>query len=190
MSKITLTFGGKKFNAVNTRKELVKFGNQWLGNARRSLTASNAKATGELYNSLPDEPRIFQDGRTFGVDITPGADYWEYVDKGVQGAKQNIFPRQSESPFKFSKFPPAGAIDRWMTTKGISPRDKRGRFVGRKSIGFLIRRAIYTRGLKPRLYITGTKERIQKKAILGIARGVSKDIANAMRDMIKDGNNT
>ena len=192
MSRITLTFGGKKFKATETTKQLTKFGNQWLGNARRSLTASDAKATGDLYNSLPDEPRIFQDGKTFGIDITPTVPYWEYVDKGVQGAKRNIFPRQNESPFRYTtKMPPAGPIDRWMNVKGVSPRDSAGRFTSRKSMQYLIRRSIYTRGLKPRLFITGTKERIEKKAVQGIGRGVSKDIANAMRQMIKDnGNNS
>ena len=190
MSKIVLRFGNIKHEAKKTEEELKRFGRQWISNARRSLTAQNAKASGELYNSFPDDPRIYQKGGTFGVDITPDVDYWEYLDKGVQGAKSSPFRRQRESPFKYTtKFPPAGAIDRWVIRKGISPRDERGRFIDRKSLTFLIRRAIYTRGIKPRLFITGTKERIQKKAILGIGRAVTKDIANALREMVKENTN-
>lgn len=191
MSKIFLKYGKRKFEAKATEKQLKAFGRQWIGNARRSLTAQGARASGELYDSFP-EPKLTQKGNMFGVDITPQVDYWEYLDKGVRGSKRSPFPRQNESPFAYTtKMPPAGALDRWAIVKGLQGiRGDDGRFIGRKSLVFLIRKAIFERGIKPRLFITGTKERIKKKGVQGVGRAITTDIANALRLMIKETDGT
>ena len=129
---------------------------------------------------------VGQNQNAFFVDITPTVYYWEFVDKGVQGASKNIFARQSESPFKFGsgKGPRGlrGAIDKWVIQKGLEgTRDAQGRFVSRKSLVFLITRAIWNRGLKPTFFISDTLKRLKPKAMKWLGAALNKDMANAIK---------
>ena len=156
----------------------------WRKNARISLRKQDKVNTGALYNSMP--VIIGEDKDAYFVDITPQVHYWEFVDKGVQGASRNIFSRQSESPFKFGsgKGPRGlrGAIDKWVVQKSIEgTRDAQGRFTPRKSLVFLISRAIYNRGLKPTFFISDTLKRLKPKAMKRLTTAIGKDVANAIK---------
>ena len=53
--------------------------------------------------------------------------------------------------------PPAGALDRWSIQKlqlRDKVRDRKGRFIPRKSLVFLIRKKIFEKGIKPSLFFT------------------------------------
>jgi len=144
--------------------------------------------TGALYNSM----KVFVGANKSAMymNMTPKVDYWEYVDKGVQGASKNIFRKQSESPFKFGsgrgKPGLRSAIDRWTVQKNISgTRDEKGRFVPRQSIVFAISRAIWHRGLKPTLFISGTWKRLRVKALKILNDAVTKDIAEVIKQSLQ-----
>jgi len=121
------------------------------------------------------------------VDITPEVYYWDFVDKGVQGARKNIYARQNESPYKFGRGDKSrgtlrGSIDKWTTQKNIKgTRDEKGRFVSRKQIVSAISLAIWRRGLKPTFFVSDTRKRIKDKALKRIATALGQDIANAIR---------
>jgi len=143
--------------------------------------------TGALYNSM--EVNVGANQYAMYVNITPQVHYWEFVDKGVQGASRNIFARQSESPFKFGsgKGPRGlrGAIDKWVVQKNLQgSRDAQGRFVPRKSMSFLISKAIYNRGLKPTFFISDTLKRLKPKAMKWLSIAVGEDVANAIRESL------
>jgi hypothetical protein len=186
--KLTIKLNGQLYPMTNTKKALEKVGKMWRKNARISLKKQDRINTGKLYDSIPVD--VFESEQEFFVDITPKVNYWQFVDKGVQGASRNIFPEQGKSPFKFGsgKGPKGlrGAIDKWVIQKGIdNTRDEKGRFIERKSLVFMISRAIYNRGLKPALFITKTKQNIQKHVAKTIAPAMGKDYANAMRKDLK-----
>lgn len=188
MSKPQIKIGGVEYPMTEVNKTLNALGRQWRKNARISLKMQGRINTGKLYDSMPVTVGEDKDG--YFVNITPQVDYWAYVDKGVQGASKNIYPKQSESPFKFGSGRGGSglraAIDRWTVQKNIEgTRDEKGRFTPRKSVVFLISRAIWNRGLKPSLFITGTRERLQKKAVAKISKALGKDIANALRLNLK-----
>lgn len=191
-SVLKIKIGKNTYSMLKTEAAMEKVGKMWRKNARISLRKQDRINTGALYDSIPVD--VFEIDNGFYVDITPQVNYWEFVDKGVQGAKRNIFPDQAKSPFKFGsgKGPRGlrGAIDKWVLQKGISgTRDEKGRFVERKSLVFLISRAIYNRGLKPALFITRTGERIKKHIVKTIAPAISSDYANAVRKELKTGKN-
>jgi len=188
MAKLQFTVGGVSYPATHTKKALEFIGKRWRKNARTSLKMQGRINTGALYNSM----KVFvgSNQHAMYVNITPDVDYWEYVDKGVQGASKNIFPKQSESPFKFGsgrgKPGLRGAIDRWTTQKNIQgTRDAQGRFVPRKSIVFAITRAVWTRGLKPSLFISGTWKRFRIKALNILAVAVGEDMAEAIKQSLQ-----
>ena len=50
--------------------------------------------------------------------------------------------------------PPPSAFDKWTIRKRIAPRDKKGRFLKRKSINFLIARSVFNHGIKQSMFFT------------------------------------
>ncbi len=184
MSKPTIEIGGVEYPMTQLKKALQKIGKIWRKNARISLRMQDKVNTGALYNSMP--VIIGEDKESYFVDITPQVHYWEFVDKGVQGASRNIFARQSKSPFKFGsgKGPRGlrGAIDKWVVQKSIEgTRDAQGRFTPRKSLVFFISNAIYNRGLKPTFFISDTLKRLKPKAMKWLGLAIGKDVANAIK---------
>lgn len=188
MAKLQFTVGGVNYPATHTKKALEFIGKRWRKNARTSLKMQDKVNTGALYNSM----KVFVGANKSAMymNMTPKVDYWEYVDKGVQGATKNIFRKQSESPFKFGsgrgKPGLRSAIDRWTVQKNISgTRDEKGRFVPRQSIVFAISRAIWHRGLKPTLFISGTWKRLRVKALKILNDAVTKDIAEVIKQSLQ-----
>lgn len=188
MAKLQFTVGGVNYPATHTKKALTFIGKRWRKNARTSLKMQGKVNTGALYNSM----KVFVGANKHAMymNMTPKVDYWEYVDKGVQGASKNIFRKQSESPFKFGsgrgKPGLRSAIDRWTVQKNISgTRDEKGRFVPRQSIVFAISRAIWHRGLKPTLFISGTWKRLRVKALKILNDAVTKDIAEVIKQSLQ-----
>ena len=184
MSKPNIVIGKQTYPMTQTTKTLEKIGKMWRKNARISLRKQDKVNTGALYDSMP--VTVGQNQFAIYVDITPTVNYWEFVDKGVQGASRNIFPRQSESPFKYGSGKGGrglrGAIDKWVLQKGLGgTRDSQGRFTPRKSLVFLITRAIWNRGLKPTFFLSGTLKRLKPKAMKWLNAALSKDMANAIK---------
>jgi len=63
--------------------------------------------------------------------------------------------KKYNTPYSYkSKMPPSKAFDKWITRKGLAPRDKSGKFTSRKSLAFLIARSVYRNGIKPSLFFT------------------------------------
>ena len=186
MSKPTIEIGGKTYPMTNLNKTLEKIGKMWRKNARISLRMQGKVNTGALYESIP--VIVGEDANEYYVNITPQVDYWEFVDKGVQGASRNIFARQSESPFKFGANKTRGlrgGIDKWVIQKGIQgTRDAQGRFTPRKSLVYAISNAIWHRGLKPSFFIMDTLKRLKPKAMQWLGLALGQDIANAIKESL------
>ena len=188
MAKPTIEIGGVVYPMTHLIEALRKIGRIWRKNARISLKMQDKVNTGKLYNSM--SVTVGEDTDGYFVNITPQVHYWEFVDKGVQGASKNIFTRQSESPFKFGsgKGPRGlrGAIDKWVVQKNLEgSRDAQGRFVPRKSMTYMISKAIYTRGLKPTFFISDTKKRLKSKILRWLGKALGQDVANALRLNLK-----
>jgi len=186
MAKPTIEIGGKTYPMTNLNKTLEKIGKMWRKNARISLRMQDKVNTGALYDSMP--VIVGEDSDGYYVNITPQVHYWEFLDKGVQGASKNIFARQSESPFKYGANKTRGlrgAIDKGVIQKGIQgTRDAQGRFTPRKSLVYAISNAIWNRGLKPTFFISDTLKRLKPKAMKWLGLAIGEDIANAIRESL------
>jgi len=138
----------------NTIQEMQKLGSNVVREGKGILKRKK-KTTSKntLYNDF--DYLVTADKKSVTLEFVFGGaeDYWAFVDEGVRGAggyKGSGRMRGQGSPFKYSsKMPPRRFIDRWIVSKPLKEaRDKSGRFIKRKSLAFLIQRAIYQRGLE------------------------------------------
>ncbi len=184
---MSVTIEGVEFPLPTLEQELYRAGVLWRKNARISLRKQGRYFTGALYKGI--DIKLLADKGEYAVELIMKEDYWQYVDLGVRGAKRSPYPKQKQSPFAYTnKMPPPGALDRWVVKRGLEGvKDKKGRFIKRKSMVFLIRRAIFTRGLKPTRFITDTGERIEnnKKLIDRIGQAYATDIATGIAKLFE-----
>tara|TARA_R100001530_G_scaffold53610_1_gene39563 strand:+ start:1669 stop:2235 length:567 start_codon:yes stop_codon:yes gene_type:complete len=144
----------------NTRKYLESFGRYIVKQARTILTKKKKNVTKDLYNSL--DFKVVETLFGYEVDFYM-ADYGAFVDKGVSGTKKqqeytDPYGQKIRSPFKFgtgsslvskAEGGMSGIMSKWVKKKGFQWRDKQtGRFMSYKSMGYLIARSIYSRGIK------------------------------------------
>lgn len=140
-----------------TVKILQRWGEDVVKDMVAFLDTIGKTNTGQLAKSLRWEVR--EDGENLIMELK-SAPYGEYVRLGVQGAGPFTKPNKApNSPFKFGTGTgrPGGlraSIDKWVITKGLPGiRDKKGRFIPRKSMVFLISRSIYRFGIRPTNFV-------------------------------------
>lgn len=138
-----------KLKKNNVEKYLRHFAETIIKKGKQILNAKGK--AGKLSESL--KYRLEATSKGYNL-IFKGADYATFVDKGVSGTKttrtfHNVFGKRERSPFKYTtKQPPASVLDKWIVKKGFGEiRDKKGRFISRKSLQFLLARSIKSKGL-------------------------------------------
>lgn len=124
---------------------LIKFARYVVQQAKSNLTRQKRNTSGDLYNSI--NYNIFYSNNKFSLSFKM-ADYGEFQDKGVKGAK-STYASAADSPYKYTnKMPPASAFSQWVVKKGLDGvRNEKGQFVKRKSLQFAIARSIYNKGI-------------------------------------------
>lgn len=131
-----------------TREALNNFGKFVIQQARTRLTKSKKNVSKKLYNSLNYNINATSDSISVVFEME---DYGKFQDLGVSGKKTKY-----NTPYSYkSKMPPAKAFSQWVVRKGLDGvRDKKGRFIKRKSMQYLIARSIYEHGIKPSMFFT------------------------------------
>ena len=186
-----ITIDGTRVPMTNSMQELGRIGKEVRRRARISLKSRGKVVTGNLYNSIRYEQSVARNEKSLDLRFSfPGADYWKFVDEGVQGALSSS--KAPRSPFRFgSGTGPSGrlrpSIDKWVVKKGIAPRGAGGRFASRKSMVFAISRSIYQTGIRPSYFFTNAYDRTLKKHNAKLEKAVGDDIANAITKLLKDG---
>lgn len=124
---------------------LTKFARYVVQQAKSNLTRQKRNSSGDLYNSLQYQLNVSPNSFSLSFKM---ADYGEYQDKGVKGAK-STYSSAAGSPYKYTnKMPPASAFSQWVVKKGLDGvRNEKGQFVKRKSLQFAIARSIYNKGI-------------------------------------------
>ena len=93
------------------------------------------------------------------------------------------------SPFKFGsgKGKKGGltkGLDSWIVRKRIAPRDKKGRFVSRDTIKFLMARSIYNQGIEPKLFFTKAWEKSLKKVPKELEKALINQVEKLFIELI------
>lgn len=136
-------------------KILKKYGDFVIKRSKENLKKGgkygDRNKSGQLAKSL--EYKINKGKVTFLSD-----DYGTFLDQGVKGA-ESTYSESSQSPFKYTdKKPPAKAFDKWSVKSGIAPRDSKGRFIKRKSLGFALANSIYKKGIRATGFFSEAQE--------------------------------
>jgi len=140
----------------NLEKFLRSYGKYIVRQARGILNKKDKNVSGDLSKSLRYQLTEESDG--FKIQFL-ARKYGKFVSKGVRGTKGtrtyiDKFGKRKRSPFKFKKQPPSQVIESWIKSRGIQGRDKKGRYMKRKSLAFLIARSIKQKGIPAASFYT------------------------------------
>jgi hypothetical protein len=163
----------------NVNDELNRFAKYVISQSRANLTRGKKNSSNKLYNSLDSNVKVSKN--SFEITFLM-EEYGVFQDKGVKGTKSNYLENKN-SPFSYKSkggknglkgMPPPKAFDKWIVRKGLKGiRNKKGQFISRKSLQFMIARSIYNNGIKPSLFFTKPFEKAFK--------GLSKDLIEAYK---------
>ena len=164
-----------------TREALEAFKKFVIQQARTRLSKNNKNISKKLYDSL--------DGI---IKVTPNAiqvqflmeEYGLYQDKGVSGTQKKY-----NTPYSYkSKMPPIKPLAEWAKTKNIRLRDEKGKYKkgNYNTIGYLIARSIYRKGIKPSLFFTKPFEQGFKKLPEELAKTFALDIDDFLAYTLKE----
>ena len=163
----------------NVKEELNRFAKYVISQSRANLTRGKKNSSKELYNSLDSNVKVSKNSfeLTFLME-----EYGVFQDKGVKGTKSN-YVENKDSPFSYKSkggknglkgMPPPKAFDKWIVRKGLKGiRDKKGQFISRKSLQFMIARSVFEKGVKASLFFTKPFEKAFK--------GLNKDLVEAYK---------
>jgi hypothetical protein len=132
-----------------TQEVLNKFAKYVIQQSRTNLTKGKKNVDKTLYNSLSFEQKQNQD--IFSLDMFM-MDYGKFQDKGVNGKNKSY-----GSIYSFrNKKPPMQPLADWAKARNIRLRDEKGRYKkgNYRTIGFILQKSIYEKGIKPSLFFT------------------------------------
>jgi len=141
-----------------TEAALEAFKNFVIQQARTRLTKSKKNVSKELYNSLKGNVKVMPNSINVDFEME---DYGLFQDKGVSGKEKKY-----NTPYSYTtKMPPVKPLADWAKKKSIRLRNDKGKFKkgNYNTIGFLIARSIYRKGIKPSLFFTKPFEQGFKK---------------------------
>ena len=169
---------------INFEKSIQTFADYVIKEAKINL-AKKDNQDGKLANSLTS--KISQTSSEFIVKFFM-ENYGIFQDKGVRGVESYYADEAtSGSPFSYKskggKFglkgmPPPKAFDKWTVRKGLAPRDKRGRFLPRKTLDFLIARSIFKKGIRATSFFSEPLKMGEKIFADQFLKALAKDIEN------------
>jgi hypothetical protein len=154
----------------NVQEILDQFKFDVIRDARKNLKSGlNRKypidASGKLSKSIQANVKESQNSIELTFEMEG---YGVFQDVGVKGIKKGRSLRDYSYKKKGGKkglkgMPPPSAFDKWSVRKRLAPRDKKGRFMSRKSLTFLIARKVFFEGIQPSLFFTRPFEKYFKR---------------------------
>jgi len=159
-----------------TREELNRFAKYVIQQSRTNLTKGRKNVSGDLYNSLGYDLNVMPN--SFSLEFFM-PEYGEYQDKGVSGTKKKYNTIYSYS----NKKPPMQPLADWAKKRGIRLRDEKGRYKkgNYESIGFMLQRSIFEKGIKPSLFFTKPFE----KAFIRLPEDIIEKFALDIDDLLE-----
>ena len=166
---------------TKTQAALEAFKNFVIQQSRTRLSKGRKNVSKELYNSIGYDLNVSKN--SFGLDLVM-RDYGVFQDKGVSGTKKKY-----NTPYSYTnKMPPSKPLAQWAKSKNIRLRDKEGKFKkgNYNTIGYLIARSIYRKGIKPSLFFTKPFEQGFKKLPDELIKNFGLDVEDFLAFTLKE----
>lgn len=187
--KIEIDFLGEPRRFENLEAAVRKYIRAVINGARKNLRMDRINATGYLYNQISMKVevdglvvRIMADGQD--------ADYWQYVEHGVKGAKSDL--RAPDSPFRFGTGtgPKGGlrpAIRQWIDDKPVQQwRNPGGTFMSYDQMAKMITRSVYLKGLKATNFISNPMSTLWDKYETSFQDAIVDDLQDIAGEAIPE----
>tara|TARA_R110000796_G_scaffold154447_2_gene271141 strand:+ start:874 stop:1380 length:507 start_codon:yes stop_codon:yes gene_type:complete len=133
----------------NVQESLNKFAKYVVQQSRSNLTKNKKNVSKSLYDSIEYDLNVSPNRLLISFIMD---EYGMFQDKGVSGKKKKY-----NTPYRYTnKMPPIKPLADWAKFKNIRLRNEKGQY-GKgnyKTIGFLIARSIFNKGIKPSLFFT------------------------------------
>jgi hypothetical protein len=133
----------------NVQESLNKFAKYVVQQSRSNLTKNKKNVSKSLYDSIEYDLNVSPNSFSLSFIMD---EYGMFQDKGVSGKKKKY-----NTPYRYTnKMPPIKPLADWAKFKNIRLRNEKGQY-GKgnyKTIGFLIARSIFNKGIKPSLFFT------------------------------------
>ncbi len=159
----------------DVQENLNKFGKYVVQQSRTNLTKGKKNVSKSLYNSI--EYNLEVGPNSFSLSFIMD-EYGMFQDKGVSGKEKKY-----NTPFRYTnKMPPIKPLADWAKFKGLRLRNEKGQYSkgNYKTIGFLISRSIFKKGIKPSLFFTKPFERAFENLPKEIIEAFALDAENLL----------
>jgi hypothetical protein len=125
---------------------------------------SDKVASGSLYNSIKVVSKETKDGASLQMEMN---DYGQWVQSGRLPGKKGV---------------PIDAIEKWIINRKLLGRDKKGRFIKRRSFAFAIQKNIKKFGIRPsNWYDVAIDDILEDQEIINLLEGQTiEDLINAI----------
>lgn len=162
-----------------TKKYLNAFAKYVIQQARSNLTRQGKNVGNKLYDSLDSEVEV--GANSFRLSFMM-EDYGVFQDKGVSGTEKKY-----NTPFSYkSKRPPIKPITEWVKNRRFQFRKENGKFMSYQQTSYLVRNAIYKKGIKPSLFFTKPFEAAFQKLPDELIEKFGLDLESLINDTLKD----
>ena len=170
----------------NLLKALKIFEQKVLDAAKKNVQLKHDST--KLAESLDAEIKVMPNSIRMFFEMSY---YGWFQDQGVKGVKSgrsvSNYSYKSKGGKKGLKgMPPPSAFDKWTIRKRIAPRDKKGRFLKRKSINFLIARSVFNHGIKPSMFFTRPFKEAYKQLPDTLIEAYGEDYFRILSDIIDE----
>lgn len=170
---------------LNVEQALEEFKRYVVSQSKANLTRSVKRNSGKLRNSIKGDVKVMPNSIGIYFEME---DYGQFVDQGVKGKTSSF--KSPKSPFRFGtrtgeKGGLTKGIRKWVISKRIQFKDKKGRFISYEQTARTITRSIYNKGLKPTLFFTKPFEKAFAKIPTTITEKYGLDVEDLIKQIIK-----
>ena len=176
----------------NVSNELNRFAKYVISQSRANLTRGKKNSSNKLYNSLDSNVKVSKN--SFEITFLM-EEYGVFQDKGVKGTKSNYLENKN-SPFSYKSkggknglkgMPPPKAFDKWIVRKGLKGiRNKKGQFISRKSLQFMIARSVFEKGIKASMFFTKPFEKAFKNLPKELVDAYKLDVEQLIKTTVNN----
>ena len=159
----------------DVQQSLNAFGKYVVQQSRSNLTKNKKNASKSLYDSIEYDLKVMPNSFSLSFIMD---EYGMYQDKGVSGTE-----RKYNTPFSYrNKMPPIKPLADWAKFKNIRLRNEKGQYSkgNYQTIGFLISRSIFRKGIKPSLFFTKPFEKAFDRLPNEVVEAFALDMENLL----------